>query len=83
MRFEREPHAAEEGLGLRPEFGDLRLQRPGYVLYKLSRPTVSCEPADHSIYALVDDKTARPLSRAPKLWSRPSFRSAARRLALS
>ena len=36
MRFERESHAAEEGLGLRPEFGDLRPQRPGYVLYKLS-----------------------------------------------
>jgi hypothetical protein len=36
----RESHAAEEGLGLRPEFGDLRPQRPGYVLYKSSRPTV-------------------------------------------
>jgi hypothetical protein len=64
MRFERESHAAEEGLGLHPEFGDLRPQQPGYVLYKLSRPTVSCEPADHSIYALVDDLRVGASGRA-------------------
>jgi hypothetical protein len=64
MRFERESHAAEEGLGLHPEFGDLRPQRPGYVLYKLSRSRVSCEPADHSIYALVDDPRVGASGRA-------------------